>query len=726
VLLGLDSPDVVEHNGRRWVGPTRRLAQRLFDEVLATGGDTTVFVARADGRVEDGGMPTDEEEPPDASDALYEGAPVDAIRANVGRVQVRCAANQVAEIGAIVDDVRAVLAEGTSAADCVVAFADGDAYASWVERAFRGAGIPVALALRQSLLPVPVAHRFLAVAREFAAHEPRPPAEWKATLLAALNAEGLPESLAAGRDADAIHSRRAWACLLEVLERVVLELGLARPGPFRAGDFAEALDEAVARAALPRPPTVHDGVRVLDVRDLVGLTPKRLWIGGLGKGAFPRALAQPWLAPAPVLEGMWAPDRRGEAASLFLSILRNTLSGDGIEAVTLSWPATLGEAPNRPSPILAAYLGGVELSPVPAPPRARVVAPCDRALVERRAAMLASRLESTFGPYDGLALARDVPSIPVTQLETFAQCPLRYAFRHVLALEPLAPEEPELAADARGTAVHRILERFYTERAYAPLQGIDDAEVVAAAAELCRIGTEVFEQIATERAIPAAIIAVERERWLSGLLDAAEHDAPGVLRVWLDAEVASPFRMRPLALEEPIVGLRYGGANLSGRIDRLDEVPGGILVTDTKTGRVPGKSDLERGLFLQPLVYALAVRRRRPDAAVAFSFQRLAVRHGVSRAGWFGDPDLLERLGASRPARVAVQAAGFARFEGHLHRTVERLLSGRFHPTLADPESVGCTVCSFRHVCHRDTTRAVRVLRENPAPWQAPLAASDP
>jgi hypothetical protein len=230
------------------------------------------------------------------------------------------------------------------------------------------------------------------------------------------------------------------------------------------------------------------------------------------------------------------------------------------------------------------------------------------------------------------------------------------------------------------------------------------------------VATTVFDELEKDGGFGPVDFAHERARWTAGLVDA--HPA-GLLRAWLDAECDLALPVVPIGIEVPIRGLVLHGVELSGRIDRIDRVPGGLLVTDYKTGQAPSTAQVRQGLALQPILYAAAAARAHREAPVVSTFQELRKADGVRKATWAGDPDLLDSMASSRD-RVPVDRAAMNNRLEAAAQSVRRLLAGQFHPTLADPADVGCPTCDFRFICRTDAARAQRI-RSADGDWQRPL-----
>jgi CRISPR/Cas system-associated exonuclease Cas4 (RecB family) len=138
--------------------------------------------------------------------------------------------------------------------------------------------------------------------------------------------------------------------------------------------------------------------------------------------------------------------------------------------------------------------------------------------------------------------------------------------------------------------------------------------------------------------------------------------------------------MHPAVLIEP-------GLLLSGAIDLVEQhvnphVSGQRLLraTDHKTGAVVAKLNVTRGgSVLQPVLYALALERLFPDAAVRGGRLHFSTSRGRFEVQ---DVPLTDRA---------------REITGKLVRSISAMLDAGFLP--AAPERGACENCSFRAVC---------------------------
>ncbi len=506
-------------------------------------------------------------------------------------------------------------------------------------------------------------------------------------------------------------------------------------GPWPADELAAHLDHALQHARWFPDAGGAQRVQVTGVLELRGLTPRHTWLGGLCRGSFPPPRAPSFLLPRALARELDPVHRLAEARYLLCSLLRNALGDDRMHTVVLSRPLTREGRPVAPAPVFAQLLDlptadgtllGArvveryrgEHEPLAHSDALHLAArdaawtgllrPHAAAMADTHREVATARRAPVPGAWDGVLERPPPPREPtsVTALETYLQCPARYWYRYVLRLE--APEvwDPELAATDRGTALHTILERFVVERGYAPIEG---EQLDAAAAELHRIATEVFAELDRRGGAEPALLAHARRDWLSGLTD-AEPGPKGVLRVWLEQEVAASSGLEPEEVEWSFTDLPMGPLTLRGTIDRLDRlIDGSRLVIDYKTGNAPRKRKVERGLVLQPVAYAAAVADRAQGQPVASTYYQLKKPTDVRRTSWVGDADLIEQLveGPALRHTIRLTPRQFQRYVDHAGEAARRLTEGRFHTTLAEPAEVHCSHCDFARICRYDATRTL-------------------
>ena len=192
------------------------------------------------------------------------------------------------------------------------------------------------------------------------------------------------------------------------------------------------------------------------------------------------------------------------------------------------------------------------------------------------------------GELDGMApvVARRLYPCTPTRLTTWLDCPRRYRFTYLD--RPTPPKGPPWAHTGVGAATHTALARWW---------GLPRAERTPARGAALVHGAWPVEGFRDGG--QSARARAEAARWVSGYL--ADVD-PGEEPVGVERTVSAPTSRLVL----------------SGRVDRLDARPGGVLaVVDYKTGRRPPEPGEARS-SLAMAVYAVAAARtlRRPCVRV--------------------------------------------------------------------------------------------------------------
>ncbi len=518
--------------------------------------------------------------------------------------------------------------------------------------------------------------------------QPMSPGDWREHLLGAAEELGLH---ADGSD----RSLKVWAALLQTVDSLVLNMTLVSRESWPADRLAAHLQRSIERASWYPDPPSDERVAVVGVLELRGLTPERVWLGGLARGGFPRMRSGTGLIPGRLQRQLDPVDPLKEARYLLCSLLRNALGDPSMIAVNLSWPATRDGRHIAPSPVLADLLalpttGGPalgdlvvsELGSDDRPP------PSDPAWTAAQRDLRTQRTAPEPGVYSGI-LDRPPPlppSIPVTAFEGYIRCPARYAYDRVLALRMEEEWSEELEPRRRGTALHRILERFLARRSLAPLAGERDRR--AAAASLHSVACEVLDEVEADGGFEPIMQAYARSRWLAGLID---ETPAGLLKAWLDSEIDAGVPASPLGVEIPFSGLDIGPIRLRGSIDRVDRVAGTLAITDYKTGTAPSQRQVALGLALQPVAYAEALARLHPGMPVTASFLTLK------------KPDNLRRTKAIDLSDSAREPLWEAAAED-----AENLAAGRFPTTAHRATDAGCAWCPHRRICRVDHSRGPR------------------
>jgi ATP-dependent helicase/DNAse subunit B len=405
---------------------------------------------------------------------------------------------------------------------------------------------------------------------------------------------------------------RALAVLLGALEQLA-ELAAAEPR--RPPEEPEALlatlgELEVALGTAPRPGAVL-------VADPLAIRARRfdtVVVAGLQEGEFPRPAR-----PEPFL-----PDEQrrelSSASGLRLELREDALADErylfyaSVARPTRRLILSCRDADEDGNPALPSFfLDDVRalLSDLPTTHRPLSHVTWDPATAptaterDRAEALAAPRASAppiaSLGPEASAAL-RQRELLSAGALESYARCPVRW-----LVERELAPErfEPDPEAIARGSCIHRVLERTLGQLDW-PLQ----PAALPAAAELVR-----------------AVVAEEAPRFALGRGAAAQaaaaHEIAADVARLLTHEAQAAGAFHPLELELrfgmgeedgalPALVLGDGALRLRGVIDRVDlDAAGRALVRDFKSGRRSPSWPVARWTVddqLQVALYMVAVR----------------------------------------------------------------------------------------------------------------------
>ncbi|GAB3597490.1 PD-(D/E)XK nuclease family protein [Angustibacter peucedani] len=259
-----------------------------------------------------------------------------------------------------------------------------------------------------------------------------------------------------------------------------------------------------------------------------------------------------------------------------------------------------------------------------------------------------------------------------TRLLTWLDCPRRYRFTYLD--RPPPPKGPPWAHTSVGTSVHLAMSDWY---ALEPHQRTPQAAGRAVVARWRPEGFRDDAQLATWRSRAAGETAAY----------AATQDASS----------------EPLGVERTVAA-RTSRLALSGRVDRLDDRDGELVVVDYKTSRRPlGEDDARTSLPLA--IYAMGVSTvfRRPCRTVELHHVPTGevVRHEFSEASLQRKLDEADSIATDLGRADAVHAEDGADSE-------------RSAATFAPRTSPLCGWCDFRAACPEG-----RQAAPAKAPWSA-------
>ena len=379
--------------------------------------------------------------------------------------------------------------------------------------------------------------------------------------------------------------RQQWDSTIEqfcTLDNLGIEVGLAT---------ALKHLQLLAQDSVFHPKTADAPLQILGLLEGSGLHFDQLWIVGMHSQNFPASVAINPLLPADFQRQYEMPHSLPERE---LQIAQELLSGykNNSQRLILSYPLLRGEEQLEPSPLIRdiAVSNGAELfvEPEAYPPWLAQPEQCE--LVKDRAPAYNPASENIRG---GSKL-----------LENQAICPFNAFATHRLKAEPLEEPIQGLSAMDRGSLIHEILFRLWTEwKSSSRLNALSEEQLSA------QLSTTIADTL-IEWAPRHSVLRGERFRALE------QQRLEKLLREWIDEEKQrEPFEVADL---ESSASIRFGDLNISLRLDRVDQIGDKLLIIDYKTGRVqPSKWEGSRPVEPQLPLYLLASKPQANGCAFA-------------------------------------------------------------------------------------------------------------
>jgi RecB family exonuclease len=240
-----------------------------------------------------------------------------------------------------------------------------------------------------------------------------------------------------------------------------------------------------------------------------------------------------------------------------------------------------------------------------------------------------------------------------SRLASYSDCPRRYRMTYLD--RPTPPRGMPWAHNSLGASVHNALRAWW--------------------------------DLPRERRTPAAAVALLRSGWLTEGYRDAEQSTATLARAsaWVEAYVAElDPDDEPIGLERT-VATRTDTLAVSGRIDRLDDRDGELVVVDYKTGRSALSTDDTRGSQALAL-YAVAAGRtlRRPCHTVELHHLPTGTVHAFTHT----EESLARHVRRAEDTAADIVAA------------TDRLAAGAGPDEAFPPApSPRCSWCDFRRHC---------------------------
>jgi probable DNA repair protein len=320
-------------------------------------------------------------------------------------------------------------------------------------------------------------------------------------------------------------------------------------------------------------------VQVLGVLESQGLEFDALWVSGMTDDVWPpRARPNPFLS-IPLQRAAKLPQVSAEGSLLFSTSITEGWQG-AAEEVVFSWPAMEEDRVLIASPLIASV------------PEKKIS--FEKFENHRDTTFAAQRLENVPGD-QAPALGTTKPRGGTRILADQAACPFRAFARHRLGAEELGEAVPGPDAMERGRMLHTLMKELWDQLKNSLALTNDNSSVIEGAAAAA----------VKEAGLDEPLVGMERKRLAR------------LAREWLEIEKTRPA-FKVLHLEKKML-LKTAGLELSGRIDRMDELAsGGHAVIDYKAGS-PTPNDWMGARPGEPQLPLYALSAKEEVTAVAFA-----------------------------------------------------------------------------------------------------------
>jgi len=332
--------------------------------------------------------------------------------------------------------------------------------------------------------------------------------------------------------------------LREVLDYISF-LGDIHPAEVTLSEFVEVLRHLLNSSFIDEE---RPGVRVMDFREVMGLHPEYLYLGGLTDGAVPGRQDMDHILPDSVRKrlGFLHLDRHIEIQRFIFDCIVRSSRGRH-----LSYPETDGEDMFLPSSFL--YPGEAVREEIPGVfSKEEYIVGQGRGTFSRYIAEI--EIDPSISPYSGGGIIR------VTDIDAFRACPRRFFIEKVLGLTPPSVKEYEIEAITIGNIAHRVMEKIILE----PFKSLD---------YLLGRADEVLDEVIRDSRIDGYWKDLIRDTFMEVLPEIYERELEIRSGDYISTEVERPIS------GEPVKGIR-----LRGKIDRFDRIGDSIQIIDYKTG----------------------------------------------------------------------------------------------------------------------------------------------
>jgi DNA helicase-2/ATP-dependent DNA helicase PcrA len=218
-----------------------------------------------------------------------------------------------------------------------------------------------------------------------------------------------------------------------------------------------------------------------------------------------------------------------------------------------------------------------------------------------------------------------------TQLRAFETCPLQYKFAHILEIPVF-----ESWSLSFGKTMHNTLQAFF--QLWLERSGQQQSSLFAST-----------EKNPSRKTLPVSLeelLKIYQEKWIDDWFQnekqRTEYREQGLASLKEYHDILKVEQPRPRALEQGFT-IKIGEVSIRGRIDRVDDVDGGVELIDYKTGA--SKGELKKEDREQLLIYQIAAEEVLRLKPVKLTYHYLSDHNRQSFIGTAGElSELKEKI----------------------------------------------------------------------------------
>ena len=298
-----------------------------------------------------------------------------------------------------------------------------------------------------------------------------------------------------------------------------------------------------------------------------------------------------------------------------------------------------------------------------------------------------------------------------SQLETLANCPMRYLFEHIYGLKTMEDLGEEVSSRDMGKHIHSILKDFF-QRLKNEGKNVADIGLDRAFSLAMEVADGYFMNHPFLNMLE--FFDFQKKEFLSGL----EQNCIGSTRNPNEREgiFAQLLRFEEREFRDNIPGgleyrfgqegkppVLFGGTRIKGYIDRFDMVKGEEMayIYDYKTG-ITLPSDMgKKGLSFQLPAYILALKS-------SIQFKRISASFYSLRRDLFLKESLLkQRTNDHCEGFPGLDISGVSIMGDYVDQLIKIFEKGRFHQSA---DEMICPFCQFKYACFKDMRRINHLL----------------